>query len=247
MAYRPKKLTIFTILLATVLGCGKADYEAAMESQATNLAFGSRFIDNLHIDAEEVLDRVAELRLPSFMDDEKIMLRMTDKNQYNELRNPDRIQPPGMRIPGFKKSYEKLVDVGGRDGEAVYWYFAATDASQPAKSLEQQLRRDAAKTAPKSKPSFRDVSLDTPDRGTIKFRKLSVKGSQLFNTDARSPQLTKRNGQFDIYVHTTPQHHIIIGVRATDKAIAETKAMELASFAMGTLSVLTEPASSDEA
>lgn len=235
------KLTIVAIVAATALGCGKAEYESQMRTRATNLQLGSGFIENLFRDPEEILGGVAEIRFPTYLSEEAKprTLRIGQKTRTDNPESPDRIQPPSVKIPGFHSTREMFHDLGGRDNSLpIYWYFGSVSAETKLKSIESQLRADAAKLAPKSKPTFVDVAIATPDGGTIPYRKMSVKGVQSFFTAPDAPDVEKKPGQFDVYIHSSPKVHVIIGIRGADEAINALDAIKNANYALGTLSVL---------
>jgi len=232
----------------TTLGCGKSEYEATMLSSVKDLAFGSRFIDNLHIDATEVLEGISELRLPTYVPSDALTLTMASRDRYRKPMDPDRIQPPGLRIPGFRYTYEMIIDAGdAKNKETLCWYFAAVPATEKLAAIEAKIKSGAAKTVPKSRPAFVDASLDTPERTKIAYRKMSVTGTQLFNADVDTPEDIQRAGQFDVYIHTTATHHVIIAIRGTTGAIEAANAMDHASYALGTLKILNAGESDDEA
>ena len=242
-------LSIIAIVTMTLLGCGKAEYEQKMTGAIKNLAFTSRFIENLHINPTEIGNGVAELRLPLYVKNTATPLTMTSRNRNRTPMSPDRIQPPSLRIPGFLYSYELFVDGSNpddkRDKETLYLYFASVPATEKLSAIEATLKAGAAKTVPKSRPAFVDASLDTPDRKKIAFRKMSLTGTQSFNMDAGTPESENRAGQFDVYIHSGATHHVIIGVRCTAGGIEAVNAMENASYALGTLKMLGDAPQDD--
>ena len=231
------KLTILVVVATTILGCGKQEYEAQMLSSVKDLAFGSRFIDNLHIDTTEAVKGVAELRLPLYVGRDVKTLTSVSKDRYRKPMSPDRIQPPSMRIPGFRYKYEMFVG-DGKDKETLCWYFGAVPATEKLATIEATIKSGAAKTAPKSRPAFVDASLDTPERTKIAFRKMSVTGTQTFQADPETIDTVKRPGQLDVYIHSNDSHHVIFVIRGTQGAIEEVDAMDHASYALGTLKML---------
>ena len=225
------------VLLATTLGCGQGEYEAAMNDSIKGIAFDSNFIQGLSADPAEIIKDVAELRLPAFIDNFATSLTMTSKDNAGDLIDPRRVQPPGIKIPGFRFSYEKFEQLGGRNtDQPLYVYFGSRPGNEPIKSVTGPILQGARKI--RKNINWTTEELDTPDRGRLKFQKLSVKGIQDFEFDPRGGQIEKKAGQLDIYVHSTPEHHIIVGFRTTDAIAEMTKMFDLAPFSLGKLTVL---------
>ena len=142
-----------------------------------------------------------------------------------------------MNIPGFQYCYENYADLGGRnETHPVYCYIA----SVPVEDLKQaallgRIRSDVRKKFPGA--DWQNVELDTPDGGKVSLKKLSAKGSQAFEMNSEGGEVRNASGQFDIYVHSSPDVHVIIGFRASDQAASKLNVFETAEFALGTLTV----------
>lgn len=219
-----------------VFGCGKGDYEAAMQSRVTDLAFESKFIEGLQPDATEVIKDVAELRLPSYIDDRATTLTKTSKTRRQVAISRNRIQPPGIDIPGFRYSYERFVDMGGRNNtQPLYAYFASVPATQSLKSVQNKILSGAR--AISRNAGWTAENLDTPERQKIAFQKLSVKGVQDFDMDPGGGDTQKKEGQLDFYIHSTKEHHVIVGFRCPNEVDTKENVFAVVPFAMGTLQV----------
>lgn len=236
MQNRLSKLTVIAIIAAVLAGCGKAAYEKQMFAVKDNLTLASRFIENLHKTENDVIDGVAVMKLPLYIDGDALTFQTGAKTRVGNPISRDRIQPPSVNIPRFAYSYEMFVDMGGIDNKhPLYWYFGSAPADAKLKGIEQALRSETAKMVAKSKPSFVDVSIPTPTGGTIAYRKMSVKGKQDFNTDPDVPDTEQREGQFDVYIHTTADAHVIIAIRGSNEVIEKLDAINIGTFALGTL------------
>lgn len=236
------------LLLASMtvgtIGCGKADYEAAMKSRIQGLAFESKFIELLQRDSTEVIKGVAELRLPVFIDQDAVSMTVGKKTRQGVPIDPRRIQPPGIAIPGFRYSYETFVDMGGKNNtHPLYTYFGSVPGSQPQKQVLNAILKGARSISRKA--TWQDVPLDTPDRQKLNFKKLVVEGVQDFEMDAKGGEMSKKPGKLEIYVHSTKEFHVIVGFRGTDDAAAKVNMFDAAPVAMGTLTI--EAAEADEA
>jgi hypothetical protein len=220
-----------SLLVCMLLGCGKAEYEKAMNERISGLAFESNFIEGLQTSPTEIISDIAELRLPTFIDERATTFTKNAKNRQGLRIDKRRIQPPGIELPGFRYTYELFVDLGGKNNtHPVYTYFASVPGSEPIQRVTGRIRRGG----------WEDVSLDTPERQKIQFKKLTVRGSQEFEMDQGGGEIEKKAGQLEIYIHSTPAHHIIIGFRGTNEAAEEVGMFDVVPYSLGTLTVLDD-------
>ena len=246
MHYAQKRATVLILFFAGIgllvsTGCGKAAYEDAMRNRVKTLAFASNFIEGLNAGTEVIEDRdgtIAEFRMPTAI---KTDSRFTSrsKNRQGFAIDKRRIQPPGIKLPGFRYSYETFVDMGGRNNtHPVYAYFAAVPGSDPVAKVKNAIK----------KGGWQNVTLDTPDRQQLNFAKLSVTGTQEFELSPNGGEIEKKPGKLEIYVHSTPAHHVIIGFRGTNEADEKVKLFDAVPFSLGTLEVMggDEEGGSDE-
>lgn len=236
MQYAHKRATDLVLFLVGIsvvlsLGCGKAAYEDAMRNRVKTLAFESNFIEGLKTESEVFENRdgvIAEFRMPTAVETEgRFTSRSKDKRGFPIDKR--RIQPPGMSLPGFRYSYETFVGMGGRnDFQPLYVYFAAVPGSDPVNKVKAAI----------SKKTWQSVKLDTPDRRQLDFEKLSVTGNLEFEMDPGGGEIQKKPGRLEIYLHSTPAHHIIIGFRATNEVDEKVELFKAVPFAMGTLQAM---------
>ena len=235
MAY----FSLFSFFSIILSGCGQADYEASMKSQYQALERGSGFLEALFKDPNDVLGGAASLQLPTYINEEAKVLRVGQRTRNGSLMSAARIQPPGMDIPGFDFTYELFLKMEGvANMQPMYWHFGSAPADTKLKTIENKLRAGAAKAVPKSKPGFVDASVSTPDGGTLRYRKMTVRGTQSFSADPdTNDDFENKPGELRVYIHTAGDRHVIIAMRGTDEVIQQLDAMNKAEFALGTLSV----------
>lgn len=220
-----------------LVGCGKSEYEAAMQAKMNQLAFASKFLEHLHQQPTEVIERVASLQLPTFIDETVKTYQPGAKDRRGDAVSPGRIQPPFMNLPGFKYCYEMYVDLGGRNNtHPVYCYIASVPVkAQKQATLLGRMKANARRAFPSA--DWQTINLDTPDGSQLAFKKLSARGSQEFTMNPDGGDVRKVPGQFDLYVHSSPDVHVIVGFRASDEAGSNASVFESASLALGTLTV----------
>lgn len=233
-------LPFLTILSLLTIGCGKSDYEAAMKSREQQLKLGSGFLETLHEYETEILGGAASLQLPTYLTTEMKELRKGDRTPRIGTPMPaNRIQPPGMDIPGFDYTCELFLRMeGNANKQPIYWHFGSAPGDSSLKALEKKLAADAAKAVPKSKPTFVDVQVAKPDGSTLAYRKLTARGVQSFCADPDTTDFEDKPGEFRIYIHSAGDQHVIVAIRGTDEVIKQLDAgMKHAEYALGTLSV----------
>jgi len=234
---RPIYAAIWITAVVVSVGCGKSDYEQLMEKQLTTLGFSSKFIEALHPSPEPVVDGVASLRLPTYISAEAQTLSIGQRNARQEPIDPNRIQPPFGKIPGFRFAYERFIPMGGRnDFKPVYCYVATVPTKDASlKAIKSQVQKGASKAFKGA--VWQTVDLDTPDGGKLKYEKMSLRGPQPFHTNPAGGDIEQLPGQCDFYVRSSKDFHVIIAFRAPDEVNDQLNTFEAAEYAMGTLAI----------
>lgn len=225
-------------LVASVVGCGKAEYEQSMRNRMEGLAFASKFLQNLQKGETDVLRGVATMQLPAYMEEDVQEFKEGSTDRRGDPIAPSRVQPPFLKIPGFEKSFERHTTMGGRnDTHPVYCYFGSVSAETKQQSLLAQIKAEVGR-AFKNRAVWQSVQLDTREPGKkLKLQKMSVTGQQPFEMNPEGGDVRNVDGQFDIYVHSTPDVHVIVAFRATKEADAKLNVFRTAEISLGTLMV----------
>ena len=230
---------VLTVPLVTfLLGCGKAEYEAAVRSQMDHLSFASKFLENLQKGESDVVRGVAAMQLPMYLEEDVQEYKLGAKDRRGDPIAPERIQPPFLQIPGFEKCLERHVTLGGRnDTQPLYCYFGSVSARTKQSALLAQIKSQVGR-AFSNQAVWQQVQLDTPEAGKkLDFQKMSVTGKQTFEMSAEGGDPRQVDGQFDIYVYSTPVVHVIVAFRATKEAAANLNVFKNGELSLGTLVV----------
>ena len=106
---------------------------------------------------------------------------------------------------------------------------------QNAKAIMDSVRRGVGGSFRGA--NWQAASLDRPDRSKIECMKIVAKGEQIFETSINGGSLDKLPGQFELYLHSTPAFHILIGFRSTDAFAQEEQFFAKTPLSLGTLQV----------
>jgi hypothetical protein len=221
--------------LSVVLsGCGTGEYNRLMNRRLGTLRAGVKF-KNLY-GPTQISGTPISIRVP-----------MIYSNSYEEssphkddgaVISPDRVQPPFLKLPGFKMCYEGTVT---QDNLKLphYIYLAALpsqagDADKLAAQLQTELKNafskpdnakgdDAAQAPPEqqaAEPTWEQVDVDTPRGGVFShWRKIRVEGDQMFRVkNSGKIEEQRLPGVFELWLHDANNYLVLVGWR-TPKSI----------------------------
>ena len=197
-------------------GCFTGEYNRRMDVTVKRLGELGELAAVIYPQPSPVNDRSGKptgisLRLPLFIGDAR-SFRADDADA----------QPPVLSLPGLAYGYE--MEIGG---QKAYAYFASVPVEeQDAEGLAQELQAALRKAS--SSAAWSDVSLKTPDGGNVRLEMLSVSGTQRFGTE-------NQEGRFDIYLVSSPTHHVLLGWRAPVAAAGPQRFFEHVAASMGSI------------
>jgi hypothetical protein len=197
-------------------GCFSGEYSRRMDVTMKRLGELGELAAVIYAQQSPIQDLAGNptgisLRLPLFIGDAR-SFRADDADA----------QPSFLSLPGLAYGYE--MDFGG---QKAYAYFASVPVEeQDAEGLAQELQAAVRKTS--SSAAWSDVSLKTPDGGTVRLRMLSTLGTQRFGTESQE-------GRFDLYLVSSPTHHVLLGWRAPTAAAGPQRFFEQVAASMGSI------------
>jgi len=259
------------LLAASILaGCGTAAYEERMTARKTDLDRLSKFeelLDPKHYceitgvdqsaDPPATVELGVKLRTPPWVQENKDSLRrMGWRDRHGLAIDPDRIQPPFVKLPGFRFSCEMFVldedqPTGMNREKPVYCYFAVSEVAEgnAAEDVVARLTAELRPHFPGAKENWDDaweeIELDTPtSEEKVKFKRISLQGPQKFDCTPKNGEYKNFKGRFDLYLYSDDRYHVLAGWRAPDAIAQQMDFFRKAEVAMGTLVVRPAESSS---
>jgi hypothetical protein len=214
-----------------VAGCGQAEYDQRLSAKVSLLQQGTAFIEKLHDQATGVAPNVS-LRLPRLFNENSQALNERSQDESRKPMPTARIQPPFAPLPGFRLCYERFYP-SGETNLPVYCYLAAVEAEgQDPQALRGQLQQ--ALRAQFRTAAWQEVSLKTPSGEPLACHKISASGKQSF-FNQRGLAEEGVDARYELYMHSTPQYHVLVGWRAPQSLISETDLFAVGELSVGTL------------
>jgi hypothetical protein len=143
--------------------------------------------------------------------------------------SPDRLQPPFLKLPGFKLCYEGTADDPTEDAKLPYYCYLAAlparagDAERTAAELRAQLAANFKDTPTK----WLSVDVKTPDGTVLPWKMIRVVAEQPFRVESHG-QITSKNlpGMFELWLHDANEYVVLIGWRTPTSILGRSAARE---------------------
>ena len=232
--------TVAVVFICQTPGCGRTEYDRRRGEwierhrsdvrQRTEQAFLDRFYGASLLPGTNVRLRVPQVFKTSFNADSKIAGESIDAR---------RLQPPFLKLPGFRLCYEAANPSG--QGKAPYYLYLAVvqgdDLLSGPDALERQLRSGVLGSITSGTDVWEDVTISTPSDETVEWRRLKAQGEQVFYVPGTDSEFTMLPGQFEIYLRHFGNQAVIIAWRAPE-AIVE--ASEIKRYVLVCISTVEE-------
>ena len=201
-------------LASMLLGCGYSEYNRMVSKRVANLRGEQKF--RTLFAPTQLGDTPVQIRLPMVFQ-ESYVEGSKHKEDGAKIAE-DRLQPPFLKLPGFKICYEgRAYDQTPVKTYPYYCYLAAVpskpgDAENLAKELQSQLK-ETFKDTP---DQWEGVDVDSPSGNAVQWKKLRVEGEQSFRFKQPSAkQATPSNlpGIFEIWLCDKGDYNVIVAWR----------------------------------
>lgn len=246
-------LTLVTAVVCCSSGCGGGHYESQFESTLIDLRNKTGFNDISDLRVADLPNTGMTIRLPKLHVEEgagAFDAQSPDPRNTEKPLSPERLQPLGLELPGYLRTYETFVHVGGvAEPLGVYCILAAVPVKQTTgEALRQQI---LAKFAPQQDErehrnapvAWQEVQVRTPHGTPETWWQLTVKMRDQrfhFYEWEEGPELgTVKSltwpAYYDIFLHEGEQENLIVAWRTTRKAAEELGLPEIFLAAVGTV------------
>jgi hypothetical protein len=189
-----------------LIGCSSGEYNRRLEETIQRIETEVR----LHGAASPIVDSStgATIRLPEMIGADA-----------QTLQQGDEAQPSFLALPGFAYAYKFQAE-----GQPGYLYVATVPvADKPPEELTRELQTEVRKTF--SSAAWQDVTVTPPGGTPLAVKRLTAEGTQKFGQQDLP-------GRLDLYLASTPTHHVLLGWRAPS---GTPKFFEAAAASVGTL------------
>lgn len=217
-------------------GCGRGAYESRLEGNLGYLRAAALFSD-VHDAATTLPGTPVTVRLPKFVNNEA----KAYAEQAGDGGDPLRVQPPFMKLPGLRVTYE-IPNGDPATGQRVldYCYLGAVPAGEAAvggKPLEAFVAESLTAAFPNSPtpPAWSDVSCPNPNGVARTWQMIGASGGQTFPFPSGAPG--EAPGAFRLYTAEIEGWRVIIGWRFHDGTFNERKVEDIAKVVAGTVTV----------
>jgi hypothetical protein len=192
-------------------GCGVSEYDRLMDRRIGTLRAGAKFT-NLY-GPTQISGTPISIRIPMVYSSS--YEETSPHKDDGEVINPDRVQPPFLKLPGFKLCYEGTVP---QDGVKLpHYIYLATVPSQAgdADKLASQLQSQLKEAFPDAPDTWDRVDVDTPNGFSIPWRKIRVEGDQMFRVkNAGKVEERKLPATFELWLRDADNYVVLVGWRA---------------------------------
>ena len=208
-------------LLAAASGCGTPAYTDLLNHRLDELRAGAPF--RVLYGPTRLPDTPIQVRLPQAF--RRSFVEISPHPDDGERVRADRIQPPFLKLDGFRMCYEGR----GNDPNAgvvnFYCYLwaipsKAGEADKIAADIQTKLN-DAFK---ESKAEWQSVDAATPDGKALSWRKIRVEGPQKFahyrnQEDKNNKASAEFPAIFELWMFDTQEYVVLIGWRSPTSVV----------------------------
>ena len=207
-------------------GCGTSEYERRVSKGTGDLKVGMIY-SAIAPTPSEIPGTAISLRLPAFVNAQcKAYTEESADPSGQGKVNPDRVQPPYLKLPGLRVCYEMIGIEATGEPRNFYCYLAVAPADQPAadgKPFEESVQAQLAARF-SAQPQWEEVKCPIQSGQTVDWKRISIKGPQKF-AKTLGQEFEELPGTFDLYTKEVDGQRVMIGWRfptAVKEPIADT-------------------------
>ncbi len=221
-------------------GCGTGAYDELMTQRLAELNRMGPFVA-LH-GAQTLEGTRVKIRVPQVF-----------KASYTELSShpqdgpkifAQRVQPPFMRLPGFRLCFEASELDAQNFRLPCYCYLAAIPV-KPGLTLAAPIAAKLKQEFPAANAAWEPAAVRSPAGTEVAWQKIRVEGEQLFNVKRPSqpqPEFMKFPGIFELWMYESVDYIVLIGWRVPASLEEKVHLLDLAPITAGTIVIDPPPA-----
>jgi hypothetical protein len=207
------RLAVLAALTLLLAGCGTSEYRQLMGKRVDQVRTGAAF--RTLFGPTTIPDTPIRIRVPmvyqkSYSEDSK-------HARDGERINPDRFQPPFVKIPGMKLCYEGT----GTDPQfgpiGFYCYLAAVparpgDADKIAAEIQAELKQKLKETP----DQWSSLDATTPDGKALQWKRIRVECDQPFFVLGMDGKTESKDvpAIFELWMYAAPDYVVFVGWRS---------------------------------
>jgi hypothetical protein len=206
------RLAGIAALVLACAGCGVSQYNSLIGQRLAALRSASKF-EGLYAPTQ-IPGTPFSIRVPQAFE------HSYEPNSSHEDDggpiSPDRLQPPFLKLPGLKVTYEgKATSSAG--ASLPFYCYLAVQPSQPGgvDKLVGQLEGQLKEKFPKAVGAWQPVDAETPEGRNVHWRSLRIEADQQFFVKSGEKAVPgNMPAIFELWVHDAETHVVIVGWRA---------------------------------
>ena len=222
MRIKPTNGTLFVAILATIIlnsGCDDGTYNKRFNERLTEATRVSNMTTQLGIskNATDPTGATAgQLRFPKIFDQYK--------TEYNAQSNPDLAQLPGISIPGFSYSFERLAESGHGDFWGFNAYVHVVPVGEESDDDFRSSIGDKLKTKINSDMGWRSHNITDLEGKPASWQKLQILAGLPFQTQVADEKALKTlEGRMELYHINTGKFHVVLIYRCPSELVEKTQ------------------------
>lgn len=222
------------VLLLPLAGCGVSAYETKMAETVDRLERLERFSALYEVDSQ-VPGTGVTLRIPQGF-----------TTAYNESSadpvsnqgtiDPNRVQPPFIKLPGFRVAYERF-EHGSEGGLPLYLYVAVNEPGDEA--VAETIVAELTAAFPGQEIAWTPVMVDTPDASApqVEWQRLEVQGKQMFFMAGGRQE--EKEGIFTLWrrIDSETKTQVLLGWRQAVSTLGNRDLRRVADVVAGTVKI----------
>jgi hypothetical protein len=226
-------LALLVAGLLVTCGCGKAEYERRVMAGVGGLRTSTMLGPAVQIPGTEVT-----VQLPAMIDaNSKAYVEGSPEPNGAGVVNPERLNPPFMKIPGLRVCYEaQRTDDSTKLQHPIYWYVGVVGPQDPlpgGKSIEQFTTDSIVAAFP---PPAKPPVSDTVDIAGTQWKRITLTGSrQKFMGLEGGGQIL--GAVFQLLIGEVAGSKVIIAYRIPVEFVKPTNVDEVIPMVLGSVKV----------